>query len=337
MGSFGLISLWVLASVAVSLVAGIYVGRSTQKKPPQDAEPERQAALATLVELLRSVEDLTSDVDTRSSEMRAVHSHVGEIQATGELEMVRQVLLHQVTTVLTSNQKLEDDLVYARCRMEQQAEELDRTRIEAHTDAMCGVGNRKSFDEKLLLLLGGFKRGGDPFVLIMADMDHFKWINDTHGHQVGDHVLRQLGDLLNGLVRENDIVARFGGDEFAILLPKCDLQNGFKVADRMRAEATSINFGLSNLREEGAVTLSVGLAMSHPGDTVETIIGRADQAMYASKRGGRNQVHFQPIADQTEASEEIVAANELDHETSEERPAIVEGVAGPVEQTTLSV
>jgi diguanylate cyclase len=298
--------MWVLASVAVALVVGFLIGRSTvsaAKAPSPVADSERQAALATLVELLRSVETLTADVDHRNTEMRAVRSHAEEIETTGELETVRQALLAQVATILVSNQKLEDDLGYARCRMEEQAQELDRTRREASTDALSGVANRKGFDERLVRLLGDFKRGGDPFVLVLADMDHFKWINDTHGHQAGDNVLRELGELLRSSVREGDIVARYGGDEFALLLPKIDLKTGIQVSDRIRKEATKINFGLGSETEEAAITLSMGLAMAQPGDTPQSMIERADQALYASKRGGRNQVHFQPSAEQLAASQ----------------------------------
>lgn len=307
MGSFTHISLWVLASVFVSLVVGIYLGRSTGlSKERRKAEEERRVALRTLVELLKSVEDLTSDVDHRSTEMRAVHNRVGDLRASGELELVRQVLLRQVSSVLESNQKLEDDLVYARCRMQQQAEEIDRTRHEAHSDALSGVANRKALDDRLLVLLGGLKRGGDPFALVLIDMDHFKWINDTHGHTTGDHVLQQFGTLLKRVVRDGDFVGRYGGDEFALLLPFADLDVAAKVSDRLRAETTKTNFG-SGL--ESAVTISVGVAAARPTDTPVSLIERADKALYASKHGGRNRVHCEPRQETAADADRLAAAH----------------------------
>ncbi|MGE0605604.1 MAG: GGDEF domain-containing protein [Pirellulales bacterium] len=299
MTSLGPILLWVLAAVVISLVVGYFMGKNAAPhKERNNSEKDRAATLQALLELLGSVQDITSGVEDRSSEMRAVQGHVGDLRTSGELELVRQVLMDQISTVLESNQKLEDDLVYARCRMEQQAEELDRTRAEANTDTLSGVANRKAFDEKLLLLLGGLKRGGDPFVLVLCDMDHFKWVNDTHGHNAGDNVLREFGALLRRCVRDGDIVARYGGDEFAMLLPKIDLETGLKIAARLRGEVTKTNFGLDNRQTEGAVTLSVGVALAKSGDTPVTIVERADQALYASKRGGRNQVQFQPTQEQ---------------------------------------
>jgi diguanylate cyclase len=209
------------------------------------------------------------------------------------LELIRQELLGQVVAVLESNQKLEEDLVFARCRMEQQAEELDRTRREAHTDALSGVANRKAFDDKLKLLLGYQRRFGSPFALLLADLDHFKWINDTYGHQAGDRVINQLGALLASQVRDGDFVARYGGDEFAVLLANTDLEAAAKVAQRICVETTHINFGAAS-NEQTAVTLSLGLAIAQGGDSPEAIFKRADEALYASKKGGRNQVRCQP-------------------------------------------
>jgi diguanylate cyclase len=286
------------------LVAGFFIGRATSHAEQERlAQQERQASLKALVEVLASVQDLTSDVDSRSSEIREVRRHVGDLRYTGELEDFRQVLLGQIISVLESNQNLEEDLNFARCRMEQQAEELDRTRHEARTDALSGVANRKAFDNKLRLLLGYHRRDGHPFVLMLLDLDHFKWINDTYGHISGDRVIGALGGLLTNLVREGDFVARYGGDEFAALLPHTDLETGVKVAQRMCAETTRNNFGVAKTSEQTAITVSIGLAMSRLGDTCESIFQRADDALYVSKRSGRNQVQCElPARDGDERS-----------------------------------
>lgn len=297
------ILLWVFASVLCGLVAGFFIGRATlHGERERLAQQDRQTALKTLMDVLNSVQELTVDVDSRNSEMREVRQHVGDMQVSGELEDIRQVLLSQVISVLESNQKLEEDLTFARCRMEQQAEELDRTRHEANTDALSGVSNRKAFDDRLRLLLGYHRRDGEPFVLILADLDHFKWINDTYGHAAGDTVIKQLGALLQRVVRDGDTVFRYGGDEFAMLLPRCNMDAGVKVAQRICAETTRINFGTAIGSEQTAITISLGLTESRSADTPQTIFQRADDALYASKKGGRNQVQFNDASAAIQAS-----------------------------------
>ena len=284
------IFIWVLASVAASLVAGYYIGRmTTHSEQERRSFRERENSLRALIEVLRSVQELSTDVDHRNLEMAEVRRHVVDIHVTGEMEVIRQEILGQIKLLLDSNQRLEEDLTFARCRMEEQAEELDRTRREAHTDALSGVANRKAFDDKLKLLFGYHRRDGIPFALMLADLDRFKWINDTYGHQAGDRVIAQLGKLLAQMVREGDFVARFGGDEFAMLLPHCDADTAVKVADRIRAGATRANFGIAG-SEQTAITVSVGLALARPGDNSESLFQRADEALYSSKKGGRNQV-----------------------------------------------
>lgn len=292
MDQFTHITVWVLASVCTSLIAGFYIGRAMRPEQKHASASERKAALKTLLDLLQAVERLTSDVGDRATEMREVGRHVGDLEVTGELEEVRQVLLQQVGKVLESNMKLEDDLQFARCRMEEQAEELDRTRREAHTDPVSGVFNRKAFDDKLLLLIGMFKREGDPFTLILLDVDHFKWINDTHGHQSGDNVIGQLGVTLSKSLREIDFVARYGGDEFVVLLPHADLETGRQIAQRLHTAVNRGNFGLSRKGDEAAVTVSMGAATVQSHDTPQTIFERVDRALYESKSRGRNKLTF---------------------------------------------
>lgn len=287
------IFIWVLASVVASLAAGYFIGRTTtHSEQERRALRERENSLRALIEVLRSVQELSTDVDNRNLEMAEVRRHVDDIQTTGELEVIRQEILGQIKTILDSNLKLEEDLTFARCRMEEQAEELDRTRREAHTDALSGVANRKAFDDKLKLLFGYHRRDGIAFALMLADLDRFKWINDTYGHQAGDRVISQLGRLLSEMVREGDFVARFGGDEFAVLLPHCDADTAMKVADRIRVGATKVNFGVAST-EQMAVTVSVGVTLARHGDTPESLFHRADEALYASKKAGRNQVRYE--------------------------------------------
>jgi two-component system cell cycle response regulator len=127
--------------------------------------------------------------------------------------------------------------------------------------------------------------------MVLCDVDHFKWINDTHGHPAGDRIVTQVGSFLKHCLRAGDYLCRYGGDEFAMLLPEATLEVAQDVADRLRLEVECRNFEVSQGGERVSITFSVGLATVREGDTAESLIQRVDQAMYKSKQSGRNQTH----------------------------------------------
>lgn len=283
---------WVLGSVIVGLAIGFHLGRSNfLARHREQLKQQRDATLQALVDVLKSTDQLTQDLDSRTSEIAAVGRHVVDLQLPSEMQDAQKTLLRQIAGVLESNMRLEEDLQYTRHRMEEQAQEIDRTRREARTDALSGVANRKAFDEKLQFLLTNWKRQREPFALVLADVDHFKWINDTHGHPAGDRVVTHMGEFLRGFVREGDFVGRYGGDEFAFLLPHVDLEAARKIAERLLQAVARNNFVVGVTNERVAITLSVGVATVRPDDTPESLISRADTAVYHSKRAGRNQVN----------------------------------------------
>lgn len=292
MSSLLLVSVWVLPSVIAGVVLGFFIGRGALlAKERQKVEQDRETVLKALGTLLKSTEQLTSDVDTHNSELHQAERTIGHLQAGGDLEDLQHDLLGQIAAVLDSNQRLEDDLVCARYHMQEQEQELDRTRHEARLDALSGVANRKAFDEALQFHLAAFKRHGEPFALVLADVDHFKWINDTHGHQAGDRVVTHIGNVLRECVRPTDHVSRYGGDEFAILLGGIDGPGAVKIAERIRNVIERRNIEVGGSVARVAVTFSMGLSIGRDGDTAESILGRVDQALYKSKHSGRNQLN----------------------------------------------
>ncbi|HEY5220233.1 MAG TPA: GGDEF domain-containing protein, partial [Gemmatimonadaceae bacterium] len=165
--------------------------------------------------------------------------------------------------------------------------EIDAVTKRASTDGLTGLVNRRAFDEHLKRLLNETERFGQPLALLLADIDHFKKINDTWGHEAGDEVLRRVARKLTEGVRTVDVCARYGGEEIAILLPQTALAGATDLADRLRhaVGATPVKFK----GEEIAVTVSLGVA-SYP-DSVrqrDGLFRAADRALYEAKRAGRN-------------------------------------------------
>jgi len=289
----GLLSVlpWVFASVMIGLVAGFFLGRSTNSsRKGSSAERERLAALRVLSELLEATQSLTDDVNLRNTEIRQVEQDLTGIHVDGDLRRIQQALLHQVEEVLKSNLQLENDLTITRLQVEEQAREIDRTRQEARTDELSGVANRKAFDEKLMLMLAALRKRGEQFALVLTDVDHFKWVNDTHGHQAGDNVIAHVGAFLKSCLRERDFVGRYGGDEFAILLGGAGAAEAMKIAERIRIQVAHCNFDIG-ATEKASITFSMGVAAPLLDDGPAQLLDRADRGLYEAKRQGRNQVH----------------------------------------------
>lgn len=165
-------------------------------------------------------------------------------------------------------------------------QQLNHCQAAARTDGLTGIPNRAAFDTELQRQLASHKRHGTAVTVVLLDIDHFKQFNDNHGHLAGDRVLRDVADVLRGSVRESDIVTRFGGEEFGILLPLTGLSAARLIAERIRLDVMAHVCGFED--QELHVTLSAGLTEVTADDTIESVIARADKALYEAKRAGRN-------------------------------------------------
>ncbi len=159
---------------------------------------------------------------------------------------------------------------------------LARTETQARVDVLTGLFNRRSLEQQSREVLDR----GDPLVVAFADLDHFKELNDQHGHELGDRALRLFGRVLRDSVRPADIPARYGGEEFVVLLPDCSLSDARIVADRVRSRLA----GALRAATVPAFTVSVGLAAWEPPEPLADTIARADGALLEAKEAGRDRV-----------------------------------------------
>ena len=168
-----------------------------------------------------------------------------------------------------------------------------RVASQATTDSLTGLANRWAFDEELALEWRRAERVGDPLALILADIDDFKSVNDGHGHQVGDQVLRKVGEILLANVRQVDLAARYGGEEFAVVVPETDLDGALQFADRLRSALESERIELPD-GTQITVTASFGVAVKDELPRAEELVALADGALYDAKRSGKNRVAPEP-------------------------------------------
>jgi diguanylate cyclase (GGDEF)-like protein len=167
--------------------------------------------------------------------------------------------------------------------------EFRRVATQASTDSLTGLANRRMFDEELALEWRRADRVGDSLALVLLDLDDFKRVNDAHGHQAGDAVLRAVGVILGSGVRQVDLAGRYGGEEFALILPETDLAGAQRLAERLRVAlenaATEIPSG-----DTLTTTASFGIAVKGELESAEDLVAAADGALYAAKRAGKNRV-----------------------------------------------
>ncbi|QUE90727.1 diguanylate cyclase [Pseudomonas sp. SCA2728.1_7] len=210
---------------------------------------------------------------------------VREIAQLGQsIDAMTQSLLGKERELQEANASLEATVAQRTAALTQANAEL--LSLATH-DSLTGVYNRRRFDEKLTEYTLLFRRTGRPFSLLLIDADHFKRINDTHGHAVGDEVLQQLAQLIQSSLRTTDFVARYGGEEFAVLLPEIVQPDTPEVvAEKIRAAVAEADFPAV-----GNVTVSIGVGLADPADNNHSaLIKRADQQLYQAKAAGRNQV-----------------------------------------------
>ena len=198
-----------------------------------------------------------------------------------ELKASREQLLRSRRQLEDANRQLED-------RNDQLNQAIEQLNIAAMTDPLTGLHNRRYMTQAIEQEKLRFKRTERPFALIIADIDHFKVVNDTYGHECGDEVLKQVSRTILGLLREQDHVARWGGEEFLVMLPETGLKGAESVADKLRmAVAETVAKG-----PDGGVkvTMTFGVAEFSNRVSVDEIIKNADNALYQGKETGRNKV-----------------------------------------------
>ena len=191
--------------------------------------------------------------------------------------------------ILESMSLLNNELSNLSRKLSKKNRELERANSKINelmrTDHLTGLANRRYFQERLNEVFSLAKRNKLTFSLVMADLDLFKNINDSFGHDAGDKVLQKFASLVKKFCRTEDLPARFGGEEFIVLLPQTDANGGFYLAERIRTELA----GLDILDKNVEITASFGVAELKQGEDQESLIKRVDQSLYKAKEAGRNQ------------------------------------------------
>jgi diguanylate cyclase len=211
------------------------------------------------------------------------------ISEVTDIKNVLKEIIQETQSLATTSQSMQVKLTEANKEMEQLRLELSHVRQVAETDGLTGLLNRRAFDQTLAEIVEQSEH--DKTCLAMLDIDHFKRVNDTYGHTVGDYVIKYVASLMKKHAEEHHHVARYGGEELAIIMPNTSQEKAIEISESIRSSMEISRLKRKdNSQQLNPITLSIGIAQLQDGDNAESFIIRADTALYKAKETGRNKV-----------------------------------------------
>ncbi|MEJ0063083.1 MAG: GGDEF domain-containing protein [Alphaproteobacteria bacterium] len=265
-----------------------HLGVEAEKHWLEHANTALEAEMRKILELLGVANQGTDRFG------KTLDSFAGQLNKVPALDSLKTIVdrVTQETRVITEqNTRLQTQLSQSTQQMSELRYNLDKVRQESLIDPLTEVGNRKFFQNGIERLIAEAMEAMMPLSLLMIDIDHFKQFNDTHGHLVGDQVLKLVGKTLLESIKGRDMVARYGGEEFAVLLPQTPLDVGTLVGDQLRNLVGTKQITRRSTGESlGVITMSIGVAEYRSGESALQLIERADRNLYKAKQEGRNRV-----------------------------------------------
>lgn len=257
----------------------------------EQAIKDVRQALSSIIDSTRgSLEKVAQESGAYQEDLGAAAKQLTSGDSTDVVDIVAQ-LIDETVRMQAVGRGLENELTRTNRDLSSLRREFTRVQEESLEDPLTGIQNRRAFDTALAQALEYARANNEELCLLMVDIDHFKSVNDTHGHVVGDAVLKQVAHAINETVRGGDVLARFGGEEFVVLLPNTPMEGAECVADNICNKVRNTYMDRRNVGKDiGKVTVSVGVALFAAQESSEEFLVRADTALYRAKESGRNRV-----------------------------------------------
>ncbi|MDP2155663.1 MAG: diguanylate cyclase, partial [Sulfuricella sp.] len=256
-------------------------------------------AKTTLKHMVASFIDRLGEMSSSTSDYhKKIESYSEQISNTEDINQLNRILenlMSDTKGMQADMQRSRDEMEEARRQVEASENkireleaELDRATSLVQEDFLTGTLNRRGMEDAFEREFARAERFNTPLCVALFDIDYFKRLNDTYGHDAGDAALIHLVRVVKETLRPTDVIARFGGEEFVIILPETGVEEGMKTMTRLQRELTKKFFLHKN--EKVLITFSAGIALRQPDESADAIISRADQALYKAKAAGRNRV-----------------------------------------------
>lgn len=260
----------------------------------QDAKAFKQAH-SELIHLISHLSESTKTTDSSASSFQqTLQSFGNQIDKQTSLHNPMDIIGNLVTetqTMISSLQTMRKQIDESQLQINELKNKLNQATAETLNDVLTGIANRKGLLKAFEEVLIQSDKTTPSISLLMLDIDHFKKVNDTHGHLVGDKVIKFISDTLVTQIKGQDTASRYGGEEFVVLLPDTSLNNAHKIAESIRTKVEKTRLRRANNQQSlGQITISIGITHYLQNESIESFIDRADAALYESKQNGRNRV-----------------------------------------------
>src|SRR3989339_831632 len=262
------------------------------------ADGDRIVISKLLTKIALMLKDITGHVLETEGDLAGHGQNLGELaNQISEAHNYNQIkgivdqMIVETKELVDSGKRLQTRMKISSEDLKQLQQELEKSQQEAQTDALTSLLNKRGFEKRFELERIRAKQNETPFSIIMVDIDHFKKVNDTFGHLVGDSLLKSVANILKSQLRKNDIASRYGGEEFLILLPETGIDGATAAAQKIKDNLAKKEWKLKETGESmGRVTVSMGIALYRLNEPEEALIKRADDALYLAKNNGRDRI-----------------------------------------------
>jgi len=257
----------------------------------QQAEKARKSIASILTEVAISLRQTGGEADHFSKSLGIFDESCESAESLHDIYGLLKTVMEETKGMQQSMQQLQQDFSIKSKDLDKLRQELDQVRKQASTDALTGLFNRTTFFNTMEEIDTESDPMLNPYCVAMLDIDQFKRVNDTFGHLVGDKVIRFVADTLRQSTKGQDCAARYGGEEYALILPNTSLQNAVILCDKIREHIAKTGLVRTGTRESlGQITISAGVAQNRSGESRMDLLSRADKALYQAKKNGRNRV-----------------------------------------------